>query len=82
MRLLSKSTSSAWCRSKDGVFRDHENLRFSDDDECCRAGWSRRPSRTQRAFGCKFQPTHFGKVEGDYIRLRRHGPVWDVRSKR
>ena len=35
-----------------------------------------------RAFGCEFQPTRHGKVEGNYIRLRRHGPVWDVRSRR
>ena len=55
MRLLSPSTSSAWC------------------DGSCRAGWSRRPSRTHRAFGCHVQPTHRGTVEGNDIRLRRPG---------
>ena len=51
-------------------------------DGSCRAGWSRRPSRTHQAFGCEFQPTHLGKVERNEIRLRRHGPVWDVRLRR
>ena len=33
-------------------------------DGCCRAGWSRRPSRTHRAFVCEFQPTISGRPRG------------------
>ncbi len=39
-------------------------------DGCCRAGWSRRPSRTHRVFGCEFQLPHLGKAEGNEIHLR------------
>jgi len=35
------------CRPKDGVFRDHENLRFSDDDGRHRGSWTPRPWPTR-----------------------------------
>ena len=30
----------------------------------------------------EFQPTHLGNAKGDEIRLRQHGPLWDVQSRR
>ncbi|ERG99470.1 MAG: hypothetical protein J07HQX50_00616 [Haloquadratum sp. J07HQX50] len=40
------------------------------------------PILTHQTFGCEFQPTHLGNVKRNEIRLRQHGPPWDVQSRR